>query len=87
VTPNPFAKQREHVREMVGTAALKQSARKRRMVEMRFADLKRHVGFGHPRLRGLPGTSDELLLVAIAQNLKWLVRFLPHGPPPVQAIA
>jgi hypothetical protein len=48
---------------------------------MRFAHLKRRLGFRRLRLRGLTGASDEFLPIAIVQNLKKLVRFLPHGPP------
>ena len=59
-----------HVRAPAGTAAFERSARERRKVEMRFAHLKRHLGFRRLRLRGLTGASDEFLLVAIVQNLK-----------------
>ncbi|HUN99578.1 MAG TPA: IS1182 family transposase [Bradyrhizobium sp.] len=87
VTRNLFEQQREHVRALAGTAAFEQSARERRKVEMRFAHLKRHLGFRRLRLRGLTGASDEFLLVAIVQNLKKLARFLTHGPPtPAEAI-
>ena len=55
---------------------------------MRFAHLKRHLGFRRLRLRGLTGASDEFLLVAIVQNLKKLARFLTHAPPaPAETIA
>jgi Transposase DDE domain len=78
VTRNLFEEQREHVRALAGTVAFEQSARERRKVEMRFAHLKRHLGFRRLRLRGLTGASDEFLLVAIAQNLKKLVRWDCH---------
>src|SRR5262245_16741864 len=44
----------------------------RKRVEMRFAHLKIHHGFGRMRLRGLSGARDEFHLAAIVQNLKTL---------------
>jgi transposase len=88
VTRNVFEKQREQVRALMRTEAFERSARERKKIEMRFAHLKRHLGFRRLRLRGLTGASDEFLLVAIVQNLKKLVRCVMRGPPmPTEAVA
>jgi transposase len=81
VTRNLFEAQREHVRALTETEAFERSAQERKKIEMRFAHLKRHLGFRRLRLRGMTGAADEFLLVAIVQNLKRLVRFLTRGPP------
>jgi hypothetical protein len=81
VTRNVFEAQCEHVRALRGTEAFERSAQERKKIEMRFAHLKRHLGFRRLRLRGMSGASDEFLWVAIIQNLKKLARFLTHGPP------
>ena len=76
------------MRALMGTEAFERSAQERKKIEMRFAHLKRHLGFRRLRLRGLTGASDEFLLVAIVQNLKKLVRLVTHGPPtPIHALA
>ena len=88
VTRNMFEEQRAQVRALMGTEAFERSAQERKKIEMRFAHLKRHLGFRRLRLRGLTGASDEFLLVAIVQNLKKLVRLVTHGPPtPSHALA
>jgi Transposase DDE domain len=53
---------------------------------MRFAHLKRHLGFERLRLRGLSGARDEFHLAAIVQNLKTMVLRL-FAPPPQPASA
>jgi len=47
---------------------------------MLFAHLKRILKMGRLRLRGPCGAQDEVLLAAIAQNLRKLARLTP--PPP-----
>jgi hypothetical protein len=76
---------RDHVRALANTNAFEQSRRERKKVEMRFAHMKRIFKLDRLRLRGLSGARDEVLLTAIAQNLRRLVRFLCRAPPPVAA--
>ena len=63
---------RDRARSLAGTEAFQRSCNERRKIEMRFAHLKTHHGFGRLRLRGLSGARDEFHLAAIAQNLKTL---------------
>ena len=81
VTRNLFEAEREQVRALMGTESFERSAQERKKIEMRFAHLKRHLGFRRLRLRGITGASDEFLLVAIVQNLKRLVRSIARAPP------
>jgi transposase len=76
---------RDSVRALAGSEAFQQSRRERKKVEMRFAHMKRILRLDRLRLRGLSGARDEVLLTATAQNLRRLVRFLCHAPPPVAA--
>jgi len=76
---------RDHVRALANTSAFEQSRRERKKIEMRFAHMKRIFKLDRLRLRGLSGARDEVLLTAIAQNLRRLVRFLCRAPPPVAA--
>ncbi|WP_417273774.1 transposase, partial [Celeribacter halophilus] len=46
-------------------------------VEMLFAHLKRILGLGRLRLRGLNAANDEFLLAATAQNLRKLAKIFP----------
>ena len=48
---------------------------------MCFAHMKRIFKLDRLRLRGLSGAKDEVLLTAIAQNLRRLVKFLCRPPP------
>ncbi len=81
VTRNLFEAEREQVRALMGTEAFERSAQERKKIEMRFAHLKRRLGFRRLRLRGITGASDEFLLMAIVQNLTRLVRFITRAPP------
>jgi hypothetical protein len=85
VTRNVHEDEREHVRQLAGTAEFKRSARERRKVEMLFAHLKRILGLRRLRLRGPTGAGDEFLLAATAQNLRRLARNLASPPPPSAA--
>lgn len=67
---------RDHVRALAGTPAYEQSRRERKKVEMRFAHMKRIHKLDRLRLRGLTGAKDEVLLTALAQNLKRLAKFV-----------
>ena len=53
---------------------------------MCFAHMKRIFKLDRLRLRGLSGAKDEVLLTAIAQNLRRLVKFLSRSPPSAPAI-
>jgi transposase len=76
---------RDHVRALANTEAFQQSSRERKKVEMRFAHMKRILKLDRFRLRGLSGAKDEVLLTAIAQNLRRLAKLLCRAPPPVAA--
>lgn len=73
---------RDYVRSLDGTEAFEQSSIERKKVEMRFAHMKRIHKLDKLRLRGLSGAKDEVLLTALAQNLKRLAKFVwsPAGP-------
>ena len=72
---------REHVRALANTEAFEQSRRERKKIEMRFAHMKRILKLDRLRLRGLSGAKDEVLLTAMAQNLRRLAKFLSRAPP------
>jgi transposase len=72
---------REQVRALANTEAFEQSRRERKKIEMRFAHMKRILKLDRLRLRGLSGAKDEVLLTAMAQNLRRLAKFLSHAPP------
>jgi transposase len=76
---------RDRVRALANTEAFQQSSRERKKVEMRFAHMKRILKLDRFRLRGLSGAKDEVLLTAIAQNLRRLAKLLCRAPPPVAA--
>jgi len=76
---------RERTRKLSNTQAYQNSRRERKKVEMVFAHLKRTLNFRRLRLRGITGARDEFLLVAIAQNLKKLVRHMTTAPPIINA--
>jgi hypothetical protein len=62
-----------------------QSRRERKKVEMLFAHMKRILKLDRLRLRGLSGARDEVLLVATAQNLRKLAKYVGRPPPMVPA--
>jgi hypothetical protein len=68
-------------RSLADTEAFEQSRRERKKVEMRFAHLKRILKLGRLRLRGPRGAQDELVLAAIAQNLRRLASLVARPPP------
>jgi transposase len=72
---------RESVRALANTDAFQQSRRERKKIEMRFAHMKRILKLDRLRLRGLSGAKDEVLLTAMAQNLRRLAKFLCRAPP------
>jgi IS5 family transposase len=74
---------RDRVRALANTEAFRQSCRERKKVEMLFAHMKRVLKFDRLRLRGLSGAKDEVLLTAIAQNLRRLAKLLCRAPPPL----
>jgi hypothetical protein len=49
-------------------------------VEALFAELKNEIGLRRLRLRRLKFVREPFFLVAAAQNIKRLVRFLSQGP-------
>ena len=61
--------------------AFKRSRDERKKVEMAFAHMKRIFKLDRFRLRGLSGARDEVLLVATAQNLRKLARYVCRPPP------
>jgi hypothetical protein len=76
---------RDRVRALANTEAFQQSHRERKKVEMLFAHMKRILKLDRLRLRGLSGARDEVLLVATAQNLRKLAKYLERPPPIVPA--
>jgi IS5 family transposase len=76
---------RDRVRALAKTEAFRRSRRERKKVEMLFAHMKRILKFDRLRLRGLSGVRDEVLLTAIAQNLRRLAKLLCRAPPPLAA--
>jgi transposase len=74
---------RDYVRSLAGTEAFEKSCVERKKVEMRFAHMKRIHKLDRLRLRGLTGAKDEVLLTALAQNLKRLARFVCQSAEPI----
>ena len=72
---------RDHVRALAKTPAFKRSRDERKKVEMSFAHMKRIFKLDRLRLRGLSGARDEVLLTAMAQNLRKLARYVSRPPP------
>ena len=72
---------RDRVRALADTEAFQQSRRERKKVEMLFTHMKRIVKLDRLRLRGLSGARDEVLLVATAQNLRKLAKYVGRSPP------
>ena len=62
MTRNVFEEHREQVRALMQTEAFERSAQERKKIEMRFAHLKRHLGFRRLRLRGLTAESPSQLI-------------------------
>src|ERR1039458_726471 len=73
---------RQRARELVNTAAFVEAQRRRKKVEALFAELKNQIGLRRLRLRRLKFVREQFFLAAAAQNIKRLVRFLSHEPPP-----
>ena len=67
---------RDIARTLMGTPEYERSRDERKKVEMKFAHAKSHHGFERLRLRGISGARDECHLVAIAQNLKTLAKYI-----------
>jgi len=72
---------RDYVRALAKTKAFKRSRDDRKKVEMAFAHMKRIFKLDRFRLRGLSGARDEVLLTALAQNLRKLARYVNRPPP------
>ena len=72
---------RDYVRALAETPAFKRSRNERKKVEMTFAHMKRIFKLDRLRLRGLSGARDEVLLTAMAQNLRKLARYTCRPPP------
>jgi len=73
---------RDRVRALANTEAFQLSCRERKKVEVRFAHMKRILKLDRLRLRGLSGARDEVLLTAIAQNLRRLAKLIWRSPRP-----
>lgn len=72
---------RDYVRALAKTKAFKISGDERKKVEMAFAHMKKIFKLDRFRLRGLSGARDEVLLTAMAQNLRKLARYVSRSPP------
>ena len=80
-----YEEARDVARAIAKTPAFKQSCCDRKRVEMLFAHLKRILKLGRLRLRGPCGAQFELVLAAIAQNLRRLAKLVARPPPAVDA--
>jgi hypothetical protein len=78
---------RDVARDIAKMDACKQSRKDRKKVEMRFSHLKRILRLDRLRLRGPNGAHDELLLAAIAQNLRRMAKRLFSAEAEVASIA
>jgi hypothetical protein len=78
---------RDHAKSFVGTPAYAQSQNDRKKVEMSFAQLKRTLKLTRLRLRGLKNAADELMLGAIALNLRKLAHHRWKPPIPTKETA
>lgn len=67
---------RDVARTVCKTPTYEQSRKDRKKVEMLFAHLKRILKLDRLRLRGLNGARDEFLMVAAAQNLRRMAKWL-----------
>ena len=81
-----YEESREVARKLVDTPAYQQSRRDRKKVEMLFAHMKRILKLDRLRWRGLSGARDEFLLVATAQNIRRLVKYMAKDPPMTAAM-
>jgi hypothetical protein len=72
---------RDVARSFAGTEGFETSRHERKKIEMRFAHLKRILKLSRLRLRGPRGAQDELVLAAIAQNLRPLASLVARRPP------
>ena len=72
---------RDYARALAKTKAFKISSDERKKVEMAFAHMKRILKLDRFRLRGLSGARDEVLLTAMAQNLRKLAKYVSRPPP------
>ena len=77
VTRHMDEEARQTVRDLRHTSAYEVGRRRRKKVEMLFANLKRHLGLRRLRLRGLKGANEEFLLGATVQNLKRIAKMVP----------
>lgn len=73
---------RGYAKSLAGTPPYKQSQHDRKKVEMSFAQLKRTLKRTRLRLRGLKNAADELMLGAIALNLRKLAHTVWKPPKP-----
>ena len=72
---------RDVARDIGKTPGYQQSQKDRKKVEVLFAHMKRILKMDRLRLRGLTGAKDEFLLIATAQNLRRMAKYLGTGPP------
>jgi transposase len=77
---------RDQVRALANTEAFQVSRRERKKVEVRFAHMKGIHKLDRLRLRGLSGAKDEVLLTAMAQNLRRLAKLVCRSPPNAEAV-
>src|SRR3984957_17431398 len=68
---------RDIARALASTPEYETACRRRKKIEMLFAQLKRILRLARLRLRGPNGAKDEFLLAATAQNLRRLARLRP----------
>ncbi len=77
-----YEEARAYARSLADTPSYLQSRDDRKKVEMSFAQLKRTLNITRLRLRGLMNAADELMLGAIALNLRKLAKMGWKPPKP-----
>jgi len=77
-----YEEARAYARSLADTPSYLQSRDDRKKVEMSFAQLKRTLKITRLRLRGLMNAADELMLGAIALNLRKLAKLAWKPPEP-----
>jgi IS5 family transposase len=77
---------RNHVRRLATTAAYSRSQKLRKRIEHIFAEAKVCHGLGRARYRGLRAMQEQLVMTAVVQNIKRLVKFMRKNQKNVAAV-
>lgn len=77
---------RNYVRRLATTAAYKRSQKLRKRIEHIFAEAKVCHGLGRARCRGLRAMQEQLVMTAVVQNIKRLVKYMRKNKKQVAAV-